>query len=102
MPDRDEDKPIEQMHNDLLKYITTYGPMQPGWEKFSRETYILDVLYGLGVALDRERYENADGFRRFMADLELYIRSNRVDPTAKFRQYQSGDPECNPNAKSKS
>jgi len=53
-------KILDQMKN----YVNTYDS-QTGWEDYSDETFIKDMLYGVGLAVDRKKYEWSDGFLLF-------------------------------------
>jgi len=48
----------------LQNYMSTYSD-QTGYEDYSDETLINDVLYGLGMAIDPENNQRANGFLRF-------------------------------------
>ena len=48
----------------LQSYINTY-PVQYNYEKYGVETFIDDIIYGLGVAIDEDEYEYASGFDSF-------------------------------------
>jgi hypothetical protein len=60
-------KPMEAVVENLVNYMTTYAD-QPGYENYSDELFIEDVLYGLGAALsENNRY--ATGFMKFKEEL---------------------------------
>jgi hypothetical protein len=49
----------------LMKaYIDTYDN-QPYYKDFTEGTFIEDMLYGIGMALNPKEYEWADGFQKF-------------------------------------
>lgn len=52
----------------LREFMNTY-PNQIGYEKYSEEMFILDVLYGLGIAVNTEKYELSNGFKKFKEHL---------------------------------
>lgn len=52
----------------IMKYWSTY-PQQDYWQDYGVETFFHDSLYGLGVSLDREKYQGASGFKKFQNDL---------------------------------
>lgn len=54
----------------LQKFVNTYDPCS-----LSAKSQLLDMLYGVGLALDGEQYAYADGFKRFLE----YLR-NEVIP----------------------
>ena len=55
----------------LQEYMETY-PVQIGYETYRRETYIDDILYGLGVSLDK-KYMYAGGFDLFKKELLKHL-----------------------------
>lgn len=57
---------------DLTRFMATYGD-QNGYENYSARTFVNDVLYGLGVALDNEKYQYAQGYRKFEEDLKGFL-----------------------------
>jgi hypothetical protein len=60
----------------MQDFMNTYTQQQ-GYGDYSDETYINDVLYGLGVSLSKE-YEFAGGFRKFRALLREHIEKGNV------------------------
>ena len=58
----------------MQEYVATYSN-QPGFESYTEETYIDDILYGLGVSLDKKN-KWAGGFENFKERLRLHLRSN--------------------------
>jgi hypothetical protein len=56
-------KPMEDVVSYLMYYINTY-PDQPGYEEYNNETFINDILYGLGVSISEE-YRFATGATKF-------------------------------------
>lgn len=56
----------------LNEYMQTYAK-QYGYQNYQDRTLIDDVLYGLGVALDRKEYQFADGFQRFKERLQRHL-----------------------------
>lgn len=68
-----EQKRVKRIINDLKHYINTYDK-QFGYLDYQDETIISDILYGLGIALEPEKYEWADGFLKFREEiLSKYI-----------------------------
>ena len=49
----------------LRDYWASYGY----WKNTVGETFLQDALYGIGLALDEERYKGTKGFRLFKKDL---------------------------------
>ena len=68
------DKTMEEAVEILSDYMTTYDK-QYGYKDYTPETYINDVLYGLGISMS-DNYRNADGFRRFKQDLLKFINNS--------------------------
>jgi hypothetical protein len=53
----------------LKDYMNTYDK-QPNYKRYTDKTFIDDVLYGLGVAIDPSTYQFADGFDRWKETLK--------------------------------
>lgn len=49
----------------MKSYIETYSG-QIGWENYPKDTWLSDILYGLGVSVDKDEYSYAAGFDKFM------------------------------------
>ena len=62
----------------LQQYMQTYDT-QRGYLDYSDKTFINDVLYGLGVALNPKQYEFADGFDRFKEHLREHLSEGKTD-----------------------
>ena len=45
------------------EFVNTYDPKKHGCD--SPETIFKDMLYGLGIAIDKKRFGYADGFKKF-------------------------------------
>jgi hypothetical protein len=56
-------KDIKSSVNHFQKYVGTYRD-QAYWETYPIETYINDMLYGLGISIDR-KYRFAGGYEKF-------------------------------------
>lgn len=70
----------------LRRYMDTYHK-QHGYEDYRDETFIDDVLYGLGVALQPEKFKYADGFRQFKDVLREHLATRPV-PTGPTNRCQ--------------
>lgn len=70
---------IEKATKALQDYMNTYDK-QFGYKEYSEECFINDVLYGLGIALDPEKYRYAGGFDLFKRKLSEFIKENRWCP----------------------
>ena len=53
------------------KYVNTYNPKTHGLNM--DVTILKDMLYGLGICLDEEKYEFAGGYREFVKFLRENI-----------------------------
>lgn len=62
----------------LEEYILTYKD-QECYESYSDETFIDDILYGLGIALDPMGHRFADGYQRFKEKLLSHIQPKGQD-----------------------
>lgn len=49
----------------MTHYITTYSN-QGGWKQYHKDTWLADILYGLGVSINKDEYSFASGFDKFM------------------------------------
>ena len=58
-----DQKRVMQIVEDLKHYINTYEA-QPGYLGYTDETIILDMIYGLGIAID-PKYKMSLGFDKF-------------------------------------
>lgn len=56
----------------LQKYMKGY-PDQIGYLDYSDETFIDDMLYGIGVAIDSAEYGYASGYRKFKERVQAHI-----------------------------
>lgn len=74
LQDQPELTPMKSVVEHLTKYIVTYKS-QPGWEEYSDELFINDILYGLGVSLsDKNQY--ATGFTKFKKELLTHLQND--------------------------
>lgn len=55
---------------DFQDYIATYRE-QPNWTKYDKMMFVRDVIYGLGIAVDREEFEYQPGYVRFCHALKV-------------------------------
>lgn len=55
------------------KYVSTYSD-QPYYETYLDKTFLDDMLYGVGIAFDREEYSTALGYEKFKARLREHLR----------------------------
>jgi len=62
----------------LKEYVDTYD-QQSDWERYRLETYVNDVLYGLGISISDE-FRYADGFDRFKQVLREHLGESKGGP----------------------
>jgi hypothetical protein len=67
-----EQQRAKRIIDSLTKYMETYSNQQ-GYLYYSDETIINDVLYGLGIALNRKEYEWSPGFAKFKQKLIKHL-----------------------------
>lgn len=72
MPRRVRKTRIQLAVSSLQTYMAKYDE-QPGYQHYSDETFINDVLYGLGIALDPSKFQYADGFDKFKERLRAHL-----------------------------
>ncbi len=68
-------KRMELMVKYLQRYLETYDK-QYGYQNYTDRTFINDILYGLGVALNPENHQYADGFDRWKKELIEFLKEN--------------------------
>lgn len=56
-------------------YVTTYS-WQPEYEDYSDDTYLKDMLYGIGLSMDGVHYSDASGFDLFKQHLREALAKN--------------------------
>jgi hypothetical protein len=71
---RDPDE-MEKMVRGLSRYWSTYGD-QLGYRNYSRETLLQDALYGIGIALGKDKYRYIEGFKDFKTDLLAFLQED--------------------------
>lgn len=57
----------------LQRYMETYD-QQHGYENYTDRTLINDVLYGLGVALNPNEHQFANGFDKWKMELIDFLK----------------------------
>ena len=70
-----KEKRMQKAVKYLTEYMETYDK-QLNYEKYSDKTFIDDILYGMGVALDKGKYEYSTGFREFKKVLIKHLTAN--------------------------
>lgn len=60
------------------KYVNTYTN-QEGYSSYSDATFILDMLYGIGIAIDKKKYCMADGFQDFKERFARYLNTRKLE-----------------------
>lgn len=64
----------------MQEYVATYD-RQVGYTDYSDEIFIDDMLYGIGIALDRDKYSFADGYRSFKEELLKHLNKDNSENT---------------------
>lgn len=59
---------VSQMQN----YAGTYTA-QHGYDSYQTFTYVEDILYGLAISLNKDKYQFAQGYALFRQDLLKFI-----------------------------
>ena len=80
---------IEKSVKYLTNFLNTY-PKQRGYKLYTRETYIKDILYGLGASLS-EDYSWTDGFDKFQKEvlLPLILKNLRLNKDELLNIYRN-------------
>jgi len=60
----------------FMEYVNTYDPKRHALDE--PETILKDMIYGLGLSLDKDRYKFADGYGRFKYYLETLISTSKI------------------------
>lgn len=60
----------------MVDYVSTYD-QQAGYQDYSDETFIQDMLYGISLSLDAEKYKFADGYRKFQETIAHILWKDR-------------------------
>jgi hypothetical protein len=94
---------IKAAFNLLKNYIDTYTE-QHCWESYSKEIWINDILYGLGLSLGTKKHEAntrdngteenvyrfANGFNKFKLELiEMFDKEGLIDKYLKEKEDKS-------------
>ena len=69
MVDKKEEFDIHESIEYLLMYIEQYERAE-SINLYSKNTFIKDMLYGLGLAIDSHEYKNSDGFNKFLNEIK--------------------------------
>jgi hypothetical protein len=64
-------KRMQRVVADFQKYVATYDS-EVYSKDYADKTFVNDMLYGIGVALDPEKYKGATGFEKFKHDCYLF------------------------------
>jgi len=52
-------------------YVDTYNPQTHGADNWN--IILLDMLYGLGISIDKKEFSNGDGFKKFKEYLKTEV-----------------------------
>lgn len=70
-----DDFDMEAAVKRMQHYWATYDE-QYGYKEWGKDMFLRDALYGVGIAVDGEKYRYANGFERFINDLRKRIFKN--------------------------
>jgi hypothetical protein len=78
---KDDDSPKQKRMREaverLTKYMATYD-RQHNYKDYSDYTFIEDVLYGIGIALEPVEYKYGAGFDKFKVRLKGHLNGERT------------------------
>lgn len=63
-----EEFDIEAAVKAMQHYWETY-PNQQGYENYNENMFLRDALYGVAIAIDKDKYSFGNGFVEFITDL---------------------------------
>ena len=63
---------MRQMVKSMETYISTYKD-QAYYEDYTTETFLNDMLYGIGVAIYPEKYQYSHGFEEWKDELRKFL-----------------------------
>ncbi len=72
-PLKDSNFNIEEALKYFNHYVTTYEN-QYHWQRYQIETWLDDIIYGLGVSIDPSKFKYNDGFCKFKKLLVNYLK----------------------------
>lgn len=72
MPEIKMQESVSEAVSHFEDYVSTYDK-QPAYEEYTKSIYLNDMLYGLGITMDKS-YEFADGFNQFKKDLIEFLK----------------------------
>jgi len=70
-------RPMEDIVEKFQGYMSTYHE-QPGYQEYTDETFIEDILYGMGVSID-PKYQFANGLRDFKKVLLKHLKKSEEE-----------------------
>ena len=65
-------KRMEQIVARFQKYVASYTE-QESYQDYSDRTFIDDILYGIGIAIEPAAFKCADGFEKWQAELRRHL-----------------------------
>lgn len=63
---------IEEAVKSLQKYINKYDKLYK-YKNYQDKTFIDDILYGLGIAIDLNKYRYSQGYDKFKEFLREFL-----------------------------
>jgi hypothetical protein len=76
-------KSIKDIVADFEKYVVTYKS-QANYENYSYETFINDMIYGIGLTINPEIYMWAEGYESFKIDLIEFFKNRQFNRMPKY------------------
>lgn len=65
----------------LKEFVDTYD-QQTGYESYLTDTFVFDILYGIGVAIDKDKYHGPKGYEKFQQNLRgLLVKNDLIKKT---------------------
>lgn len=63
---------IKKATEKLNHFVGTYSK-QPNYTQYSNQTFLNDMLYGIGISIDEDKYFAAQGYTEFLKLLQSHI-----------------------------
>lgn len=75
---RTENIDIDDAVEKLQHYWDTYT-QQSGYQGYSDQTFIDDALYAIGLAINKDKFQHAQGYDLFKLQLRIYLLQTMQD-----------------------
>jgi len=83
-----DDFDIEQAVTDYQKFVGTYKQETVYYHLFNEEVFFLDMLYGIGIALDNKEFYGASGFNNFKVKMLDYLQKDAEQLKKREEEYK--------------